>query len=182
MRPIGLGLAAALIVALMAPAAVVSAPKAPPPAVSDASRKQGMAEAPPLVQAATLPCQVSDARFIGKTPEDKKKGTPSQSFYEVACGAGAMGYVIQGTVGSTPTAFTCIEADTPAEAGKPPSAPCLLPGNADPKAALAPALAAAKVQCVPEQARCIGQSKTNTFLEVACQGGGGYVLVTSSPF
>lgn len=182
MRPIGLGLAAALLVAVLAPVAVMSAPKAAAPAVSEAQRKQGMAEAPPLVTAAALPCQVSDARFVGKTPEDKKKGAPAQSYYEVACAAGSMGYVLQATVGATPTAFTCVEANTPPEAGKPPALPCLLPGNADPKASLAAALAKNNIQCVPEQARGIGQSKTSTYLEIACQGGVGYVVVASSPF
>src|SRR6185369_556842 len=162
MRPIGLGLAAALLVAVLAPVAVMSAPKAAAPAVSDAQRKQGMAEAPPLVTAAALPCQVSDARFVGKAPEDKKKGTPAQSYYEVACATGSMGYIIQATVGATPTAFTCVEANTPPEAGKPPALPCILPGNADPKAALAAALAKQSIQCTPEQARGIGQSKTST--------------------
>jgi hypothetical protein len=182
MRPIGWGLAAALLVAVLAPVAVMSAPKAAAPAVSPEARKQGMAEAPAVVQAASLPCQVSDARFVGKAPEDKKKGTGAQSYYEVACGEGNMGYVVQSTVGQTPTAFTCVEANTPQEAGKAPSLPCILPGNADPKASLASALTKANVQCVPENARGIGQSKTNTFLEVACQGGSGYVIVASSPY
>src|SRR5262249_33744257 len=109
MRPKVLGLAVALIVAALAPAAaVISAPKEAP-AVSDAQRKQGMAEAPAVVQAAGLPCQVSDARFVGKVPEDKKKGTPASSFYEVACGPGAMGFVIQAPAGGSPSAFSCIE-------------------------------------------------------------------------
>jgi hypothetical protein len=38
------------------------------------------------------------------------------------------------------------------------------------------------VQCVPEKARGVGQTKTSTYLEVACQGGSGYVMVTSAPF
>jgi len=182
MRPIGLGLAAALLVAVLAPVAVMSAPKAAAPAVSDAQRKQGMAEAPPLVTAASLPCQVSDARFIGKSPEDKKGGKPAQSYYEVACGAGAMGYVLQSSAGAPPTAFSCIEANTPPEAGKPAALPCVLPGNADPKAALAASLATQNIQCTPEAARGIGQSKTSTYLEVACQGGVGYVVVASTPY
>jgi len=53
MRPIEWGLAAALFAAVLAPVAVISAPKALAP-VSDAQRKQGMAEAPPLAQAAGL--------------------------------------------------------------------------------------------------------------------------------
>ncbi|RAK60067.1 hypothetical protein DJ021_09740 [Phenylobacterium hankyongense] len=178
MRPIGWGLAVALFAAVLAPVAVISAPKAPP-AVSDAQRKQGMAEAPALAQAAGLPCQVSDARFIGKQ-EDKKAKT-SVSYYELACGQ-SMGYIMQAPAGGTPTAFTCIEADTPAEAGKPAALPCILPANSDPKAQLAPVLTKAGVQCVPESARGIGQSKTSTFMEVACQGGSGYVVIASAPF
>jgi hypothetical protein len=182
MRPIGLGLAAALLVAVLAPVAVMSAPKAAAPAVTDAARKQGMAEAPAIVTAAAIPCQVSDARFVGKTPEDKKGGKPAQTYYEVACAAGGMGYVLQSAVGAAPTAFTCVEANTPPEAGKPAALPCLLPGNADPKAALAATLAAQNVQCTPEAARGIGQSKTSTYLEIACQGGVGYVVVASAPY
>jgi len=160
---------------------VNSAPKGAAP-IGAAQRKQGMAEAPALVTAAGLPCQVSDARFIGKSQEDKKKGVPAQSYYEVACGTGGMGYVVQAAAGATPTAFTCVEANTPPEPGKPAAAPCLLPGNADPKAALAQALAKEKIQCVPEAARGIGQSKTSTYMEIACQGNVGYVLVASAPY
>jgi hypothetical protein len=181
MRPIGLGLIAALIVAVLAPAAVNSAPKGSPP-ISEAARKQGMAESPAIVTAAGLPCQVSDARFIGKAAEDRKKGTPAQNYYEVACGPNAMGYVLQSSPGVAPVVFSCIEADTPPEPGKPPAAPCVLPGNADPKAALGAALATQKIQCVPEAARGIGQSKTNTYMEIACQGNVGYVIVASAPF
>jgi hypothetical protein len=183
MRPKILALAAALLVAAMAPAAaVISAPKPAAPAVTEAQRKQGMAEAPAVVQAAGLPCQVSDARFVGKMAGDKKKGTADQSFYEVACGPGNMGYVLAATVGSPPTVFSCVEADTPAEAGKPPSLPCILPANADPKAALAPLLTKAGAQCTPTNVRGIGQTKTQTFMEVACQEGSGYIVIASAPF
>lgn len=181
MRPNILGLAVALLVAAMAPAAVISAPKEAPK-VTDAQRKQGMAEAPAVVQAAGLPCQVSDARFVGKVPEDKKKGTPAQSFYEVACAPGTMGYVVQASVGAPATAFSCVEANTSPDPAKPPSLPCLLPGNADPKAALAPLLTKAGAQCAPTGARGIGQTKTQTFMEVACQEGSGYIVIASAPF
>jgi hypothetical protein len=177
-----LGLAVALIVAALAPAAaVISAPKEAP-AVSDAQRKQGMAEAPAVVQAAGLPCQVSDARFVGKVPEDKKKGTPASSFYEVACGAGSMGYILQAPAGGTPSAFSCIEANTSQTPGQPASLPCVLPGNSDPKGVLAPLMAKAGAQCTPTQARGVGQTKTQTFMEVACQEGSGYVVIASAPF
>jgi hypothetical protein len=178
MRPIGWGLAAALFAAVLAPVAVISAPKALAP-VSDAQRKQGMSEAPAVVQAAGLSCQVSDARFIGKSSDPKTKA--ETSYYEVACGQN-MGYIVQAAKGGAASAFSCAEVATPpGQAPKEGALTCVLPGNSDPKAQLAPLLAKAGVQCVPEKARGIGQNKENTFLEVQCQGGTGYVLVTSAP-
>ncbi len=177
-RAIGAG-AVALVVALMAaltmPTMAVSQKKAPP-AVSDAARKAGMAKAPAVVQGAGLPCQISDARLIG---EDKKAKT---AYYEVACGTGAMGYVLSAAEAGPVTAYSCIEANTPPAPGQPPSAPCMLPGNDNPKALLQPLLKTAGMDCIPEQARGIGQTKSNTYVEVACQGGAGYILVASVPF
>ena len=182
MRPKVLGLAVALLVAAMAPAAaVISAPKEAPK-VSDAQRKQGMAEAPALMQAAGVSCQVSDARFVGKVAGDKKKGAADTSFYEVACGQGAMGYILQAAVGAAPSTFTCVEANTPGEGGKPSSLPCILPANAAPAASLAPLLLKAGIQCTPTASRGIGHTATQTFMEVACQEGSGYIAITSAPF
>jgi len=177
MRPIGFGLAIALAIAALAPATVLSAAKkgADIPA---AARKQGMAEAPAMVQQAGLSCQVTDARFIGKA-EDKKAKT-STSYYEVDCASGP-GFVVSGGAGVAPTAFSCIEANTPPSPGKEPAVPCILPGNADPKADLAPLFAKIGVQCTPTAVRGIGQSKTNTYMEAACQEGAGYVIVASAP-
>jgi hypothetical protein len=150
------------------------------PKKAAAERAAGMAGAPPVLQALGISCQVSDARLVGKT-EDKKAKT-STSFYEVACAPGAMGFILQAPSAAAPSAFTCIEANTPAEAGKPASLPCTLPGNADPKTALAPLFARAKIACAPTQVRGIGQSKTNTYVEAACQEGPGYIVVASAPF
>jgi len=182
MRPIGLGLIAALIVAVLAPAAVMSAPKGAPAAVSTAQRKQGMTEAPPLVQLANLPCQISDARFAGKGDADKKAGTPVTNYYEVACGAGNMGFIVASPAGGTPSAFTCVEANTPLGPGKPAALPCVLPDNADPKAALVTPMKLAGLNCTPENVRALGQTKESVFMEVACQGAVGYVLVAPWPF
>lgn len=178
MRPRALGLVAALMAVVLVPMAAVSQGKKPA-GITEAQRKQGMAEAPAFVQAAGLACQVTDARLIGKQ-EDKKAKT-STSFYEVACQQG-MGFVVQAPAGGTPSAFTCIEANTVPEGAKEASVPCLLPGNADPKAALTPMLQKAGAACVPEKVRGIGQSKTATYMEVACQGGSGYIVIASAPF
>lgn len=173
--PRAFGLAMALLAALLVPAAAVSEAKKPP-AIPEAARKAGMAQAPAVVQAAGIPCQVSDARLIG---EDSKNKT---NYYEVACGAGAMGFVLQAPTGGTPMVFTCIEANTPPAPGKPPSAPCMLPGNSDPKAVLQPMLKQAGVECLPAEVRGVGQTKTSSYMEVACQGGVGYIVVGSAPF
>src|SRR5438309_1042562 len=109
MRPMGWGLVVALCAAVLAPVAVISAPKAAAP-VSEAQRKQGMAEAPAVVQAAGLGCQVSDARFIGKTTDPKTKA--ASSYYEVACGQ-SMGYVLQAVAAGPPSVYSCIEMAPP---------------------------------------------------------------------
>jgi hypothetical protein len=177
MRPLGLGAFAALIIAAMVPVAVMSAAKAPE-GIPEAARKQGLAEAPAVAQAAGITCQVADARFVGKSTDAKTK--ISTSYYEIDCNQG-LGFVLANVTGSKPTAFTCIEANTPQPDGKPSALPCKLPGNADPKADLAPLLAKANTVCTPEAARGIGQSAKNTFLEIACQGGVGYVMQAGAP-
>lgn len=173
--PKAIGLAMAMIAALLVPAAAVSQGKKAAD-VPAAARKSGMAQAPAVVQAAGLSCQVADARLIG---EDKKSKT---SYFEVACGAGQMGYVLQKPAEGAITAYSCVEANTPPAPGQAPSAPCILPGNADPKAVLQPLIKAAGAECIPEQVRGIGQTKTNTYMEVSCQGGTGYILLASVPF
>lgn len=174
--PKAIGLLMVLLAATLTPAAAVSQKKGAAPAVTEAARKAGMAEAPAVLTAANVPCQLSDARKIG---EDKKTKT---AYYEVACAPGTMGYVLQAPAGAPTTVYSCIEANTPPAPGQPPSAPCLLSGNADPKAVLATMVKTAGFDCVPEQARGIGQTKTSTYVEVSCQGGSGYIVVASVPF
>lgn len=178
MRPFAIGLAAILALGAFAPAAISQGKKGEE--ITEKARTQGMTEAPPLAQAAGVACKVTDARFIGKV--DDKKAKTSTNFYEVDCETG-LGFVIQAIAGAPkPSVFTCVEANAPTPDGKPSSLACKLPGNADPKSDMAPLLAAAKVQCTPEQVRGIGQTSTATFFEVQCQGSGqGYVLKTSAP-
>lgn len=177
MRSLGIGLAAVLAVVAFAPAAVSQGKKAPE--ITEKQRTQGMAEAPALARAAGVACTVSDARFIGKVSD--KKAKTATNYYEVDCDQG-LGFIVQAAEGGQATVFSCIEANTPQPDGKPPSLPCMLPGNADPKSDLAPLIAAAKVQCTPEQVRGIGQSATATYMELACQGSTqGFILKASTP-
>jgi hypothetical protein len=93
-----------------------------------------------------------------------------------------MGYLLQTSgTGGAPNAFSCLESNYPQDPTKPPANPCVLPGNTDPKVALGPMLTKAKVPCTPDKVRGIGQTKTNTLLEIACPSGVGYIVTASLP-
>ena len=176
MRPIAIGLTAALALAALIPAAVISAPKAKdkPPAVDAKAREAGMKAAPDIAKAVGISCTVTDARLIGS---DKKTST---DYYEVACQEG-LGFALVAKKDATPQSYNCLETAQAAADGKPSALACVLPANADPKAGLAPYLAKANTRCEIENARAIGAGAKNTYFEVACKGGSGYIVTTSSP-
>ncbi|MCE2820293.1 MAG: hypothetical protein LW695_08795, partial [Phenylobacterium sp.] len=155
MKRVAIGLATAALALALGTVAAVSASKKEEAALA-AARTQGMAEAPAVAQAAGIACQVTDARMVGKTRDPKTK--TETSFYEIDCDRG-VGFVLQAPSGGVkPTAFSCIEANSPQPDGKPPSLPCKLPGNANPLVDLAPLLTKAGLNCTPDAARGIGQT------------------------
>jgi hypothetical protein len=176
MRPFAIGLAAALALGALVPAAVISAPKASKtmPAIDAKAREAGMKNAPALMQVAVPSCVVADARLIGL---DKKTNT---GYFEVAC-QGSIGFALIAKKDTAPQAFTCLESGAPGPDGKPSALACILPGNADPQAGLKPLLAKAGVSCDIENARAIGSGAKNSYFEVACKGGAGYVVQTDNP-
>ena len=178
MRPMRLGLLAALIVAVMAPAMAYAAAAAP--TVSSDARKAGMADAPALVLAAGLNCQVSDARLAGKSAPDKKTGSLGSTVYEVACGPNSIGFLMQTTPTGAPQVFSCIGSNYPADLSKP-TAPCILPANLDLLPAVGALAAKSGAPCVPTKLRAIGQTSTNTLFEAACADGHDFVMSGSVP-
>lgn len=176
MRPFAIGLAAALALGALIPAAVISAPKESKdkPKVDAKAREAGMKEAPALIQVAVPSCSVTDARLIGA---DKKTNT---SYYEVACQDG-LGFALIAKKDTAPQAYTCLESSQPAADGKPSALACILPGNEDPKAGLKPFVAKAGISCDIENARSIGSGAKNSYFEVACKGGTGYIVQTTNP-
>ncbi|MBU4435485.1 MAG: hypothetical protein KKC14_13845, partial [Alphaproteobacteria bacterium] len=176
MRPFAIGLAAALALGALVPAAVISAPKESKdkPAIDAKAREAGMKDAPALMQVAVPSCVVADARLIGA---DKKTNS---SYYEVAC-KDSIGFAVIAKKDAAPQAFTCLESSAPGPDGKPSALACILPGNADPKAGLKPFLAKAGANCDIENARAIGSGAKNSYFEVACKGGAGYVVQTANP-
>jgi hypothetical protein len=198
MRPFAIGLAAALAVAILTPAVVISAQKeekGKPAAIDAKKRELGMKEAPAVILASGATCTVSDARYIGEgevdaktdaAPKDVKadpKAKPVKEkvkYYEVACAEG-MGFAMIAKPSGPPLVYNCLEASQPGPDGKVGGLACILPGNTDPVKALTPIVAKAGLTCEPENGRALGASLTNTFFEVACKGGTGFVLQTSNP-
>jgi hypothetical protein len=176
MRPMRLGLLAALIAVVMAPTMAFAASA---PTVTSDARKAGMAEAPAVAQAAGLNCQISDARLAGKTSPDKKTGSLGGSVYEVACGANSIGFLIQ-TNGTAATAYSCIGSNYPADLSKPTS-PCILPANIDLIPAVDALAAKSNAPCAPTKIRTIGQTSAATLFEVACADGHDFIMSGSVP-
>jgi hypothetical protein len=179
MRPIRAGLVAALVLSILAPVgAWAAAAKTPEPTVSKEARTKGMADAPAVVTASGTDCQLDDARLVGEATDPKTK--VKQTVYEVACKA-SEGFLMVKKADAVST-YTCLQADQPQADGKPGATQCILPGNADPKAGLAPFIAKTKITCAPSKIRAIGQSAANVFFELACSDNpGGYVLITANP-
>jgi hypothetical protein len=174
MRLTGLGLALAMLFSLAAPLAA----RAADPAITKDARTKGMAAAPALISAAHVDCDLVDARLIGEGQDPKTK--TKQSLYEVACKDNEGAVLVK--AGDEVTPFSCLQSDRPQADGKPSNTRCLLPGNADPNAGLAPYIAKAGIKCVTDKVRAIGQSPSNAFFEISCTNApGGFILQTSSP-
>nr|WP_295111944.1 hypothetical protein [uncultured Caulobacter sp.] len=177
MKRFAIGLAAALAVAVLTPAVVISAQKeekGKPAAVDAKAREAGMKDAPALIQASGAGCTVSDARFIG---EDKKAGS---KYYEVACNEG-MGFALIAKKDVAPQVYTCLESSQPAADGKKGGLACILPGNANPGAGLSAYVKKGGATCDIENTRAIGSGAKNAYFEVACKGGAGYIVQTTAP-
>ncbi len=173
MKPLGVGLAVALMLASVVPAVASAAP------ITKEQRQKGMAAAPGLVSAGGLDCQVADARLVGEGTDIKTK--QKSQVYELAC-TGNEGLLVQQTAGGAPTTFTCVQVAEPLPDGKPNPTQCALPGNSDPKTGLAPYIAKANVVCTPDKVRALGQSATEVVFELACkEPNGGYILQISAP-
>jgi len=180
MRLLGIGLVVATLMAAVSPSAAFAAGKAPPaPTIKKEDRAAGMAAAPGLISAGKVDCQLADARKLGDSIDPKTK--VKSSLYELAC-TGNEGVVVEQSGVEAPVVFTCLEASQPRPDGKPNPTACMLPGNADPKAGLAPYIAKSGVPCTPQQVRPLGHSPTATVFELVCQESkGGYILQVSAP-
>ncbi len=181
MRPILIGLVAALMAAMIAPAAASAAASAATPqkqTVDSGKRAQGMKDAPGVIAATGVDCQVADARFIGESSDPKTKA--KSKYYELAC-KDAEGFIVAvpEKPGPLPLIYTCMEVN----AAHNPNIACILPDNADPTAGLAPLVAKYEPTCELSAARALGQTsdRKTTVFEIACKNGAGYIVDASFP-
>ncbi|MEI9889717.1 MAG: hypothetical protein WDN45_02900 [Caulobacteraceae bacterium] len=154
MKFLRLGVVAAMAMALCGQQALAADAPAGPPKLDPKIHAQSMADAPALVQATGLKCDVTDAMLLGVGDETINGKKFKSSFYEIACGQGGLGYVFKSVPGGDPQFFDCLSlkmaadkaaAEAPKTGAKPAakgaqtSNTCAaLPANADPKAGLKP--------------------------------------------
>jgi hypothetical protein len=164
MRPIGIGLAAALMMAaLVSASTALTAPK-------DTSAT----DVPPLVAGANIPCTVTGTRFID---QGKLSDGATAKFYEVSCQEG-LGYVlISRDKAPLIQSEDCLLADQPLPNGQKAKLFCTLPANANPTGALGALATRAGRNCAIDKARGIGTTPDMSVYELACQGGAGYIMM-----
>lgn len=190
-----LGMIAAMAMALFGQQALAAdAPAAGPAKLDPKVHAQAMMDAPPLVQAGGLKCDVSDAYWLGVNDETVNGKKFKATFYEIACGQN-IGYIFKSVPGSDPSFYDCMTlkviydrmspADKAAAIKAKATNTCgLLPGNADPKTGLNPLMTQSGEPCGQvSNADVLGTNPTEkiTFFEVSCSTGPGYVLTFPQP-
>jgi hypothetical protein len=165
MRPLGLGLAIAVMMGALLGASAAAA----------ADKDTSAVEAPPLLQEKGIPCTMTGSRTIvkGATMQDGA----TASIFEVSCQEGLGQVLISRSKEPKIQSEDCLLSSQPGPDGKPSKLACKLPGNADPKSAFAPVLAKLGRDCTVDAARGIGATATQGVYEVACHGGAGYIVM-----
>lgn len=124
------------------------------------------------------PCEVIDAAPLSARPSSKPE-------YEIAC-RGALGWIISTGPDGKPQLNDCLALDTAAlAAGKawPKGLVCSLPDNAAPVAGLKPLAAKASSTCTVANGTFLGGGGDPPIrrYEIACKGGGGYIVDAPAP-
>ena len=168
MRPLAIGVSAALALAALIAATATVAAKDP-----------NIDAVTPLIQSAGVTCTPTAVRVgAGEVVlPDKSPG----KLYEVACQEG-MGYVLVKKKDSKTQEvgfqMNCMQAAAPGPDGKPNTAACKLPANAHPEQGLQSLVAQTGRTCQVDKARLIGAGQSQMYYEVACKDGTGLILTT----
>ncbi|MGZ3273037.1 MAG: hypothetical protein ACXU82_09250 [Caulobacteraceae bacterium] len=188
MKFLRLGVIAAMAMALCGQQAL-AADAPPKPKMDPKSHEQAKADAPALVQAGGLKCDVTDAYLLGSADEKVNGKTFKSSFYEIACGQGGLGYIFKSSANGDPQFYDCLSLQMAAEKAvadkqKPGNTCSMLPANADPKAGLLPWLTQSGVNCGSvTKGIWLGASPAEKIavFEAACANGGGYLIISPQP-
>src|ERR1700760_4884618 len=106
MKVIRLGGLAAMAMALCGQQALAA--DASPPKMDPKNHEQAQKDAPALVQAGGLKCDVTDAYLLGTADQKANGKTFKSSFYEIACGQGGLGYIFNSTANGNPQFYDCL--------------------------------------------------------------------------
>lgn len=182
MRLFGIGLAAVLASVVLAPSGADAASRKDAMAALYAEKmhEKGLADAPGLLKQGGLTCDVADARMIGQDE------TNTIAVYEVAC-KDNMGFVIQAKPGEkkTPpvfdTVYSCLHTATPLPDGSENSMRCQLEANASQTPWLQNYVDKIGRPCTIEDARYVGQTQKELYVELACKRGTGYMMSAPWP-
>ena len=163
MRRFGIGLALAL-----ATSVVMSA------SASYAKDKDTSAtDLPPLLAAGNVPCTLTNSRFIAEgVGSDKIKA----KYYEAACKEGLGFIIVAKEKVPAPEAYDCYTMGQPGPDGKKGNLTCTLPENAQPTKGIETAFNATGHSCAVSNVRLIGSSAKNSFFELACSSGDGFIF------
>ena len=133
--------------------------------------EENIAAAQAIAASASASCQVTQANFLGQTPDGSKS-------YEAICATGP-GYIL---IGSTPPMVVdCVllagqaEIDRARDPAADVGTQCAIPQNLDVVRVVAAYAAEAGVACAVDQGASIGKSNDNNLIyEVGCNGVDGY--------
>jgi hypothetical protein len=159
------------------------APPAKPPQALDAKNiEKGKADAPGVITAGNLQCQLANATWHGGSTQKIDKKNVKYDVYELAC-TGAPGIMAKKFETGTVETFDCIKAKAAfdAEPGKG-NIVCVLPENADLGPQVQGMFNKAGGQCQVSKFTYIGtrSSTKGDLYEIACTQGPGYVFEANS--
>lgn len=168
MRPLVIGVSAALALAAAIAASATFAAKDP-----------NIDVVAPLIVQAGVTCTPVEVRMGPGDVVNPDKSTGK--LYEVSCQEG-MGYeLVKKNNTKTPELGfyqNCMQAAQPGPDGKPGNAVCKLAGNAHPEQGLQSFVTQSGHSCQVDKARIIGAGPNKIYYEVACKDGTGLILTT----
>jgi hypothetical protein len=146
--------------------------------IDPTKQQKGMADAPSLITAAKVNCDLANAYMLGQTDMDKDGAKVKVTLYEIACKAGP-GFL---TIAKSPTevlqSFTCMSAARSYAQTKS-GTTCVLPEDKPPYKWLQPVAQGFIPNCTLNNARLVGSTSKEPLIdryEVGCTAAAGGLI------